>query len=224
MSQVVADATSNVAATLIDSLIASNRGDRHAFEFARKTYSYQDVAALMNRTGNMVRARGVASGARVLLLLPPSPAFVASLLGVMKAGGVPVLGVPVDDAQALARCVTTIAPAAAIVHERYLDVAGPALESIADDAVVVVGNDVQGRRSFVDEIRAQPSWLVAAATSADAPALGLWNASALTILSHADLGAVIRGERRLTDAEDPETAKLAALLRAFANGEEATLQ
>jgi len=56
MAATVAELTPNVAATLIDALIASNRGDRHAFAFARKTYSYQDVAALMNRTGNMVRS------------------------------------------------------------------------------------------------------------------------------------------------------------------------
>lgn len=224
MDHAVADGMSNVAATLIDSLIASNRGDRHAFEFARKTYSYQDVAALMNRTGNMVRALGVASAARVLLLLPSSPAFVASLLGVMKAGGVPVLGAPVDDSRALARCVTTIAPAAAIVHERYLDAAGAALDVLRDDALVVVGNDVHGHRSFVDEIRAQPSWLAAAATNDDAPALGLWRSSALTTLSHTDVAAVIRGERDLPGAEDPQTANVLTLLRAFANGEEAKLQ
>jgi acyl-coenzyme A synthetase/AMP-(fatty) acid ligase len=224
MNHVVADAASNIAATLIDSLIASNRGDRHAFEFARKTYSFQDVAALMNRTGNMIGTLGITGGERVLLLLPQSPAFVAGVLGVMKAGAVPVLGVPVDDGQALVHCVATLAPAAAIVHERYLDIARRALEAVPDDAVVIVGNDVHGHKSFVDEIRAQPSWLVAAATSADVPALGLWNGSALITLTHADVGAVARGERHLPNGENPETAQLATMLRAFSRGEKAKLQ
>jgi acyl-coenzyme A synthetase/AMP-(fatty) acid ligase len=224
MQTVAADATSNVAASLIDSLIASNRGDRHAFEFARKTYSYQDVAALMNRTGNMVRALGVANGEHVLLLLPDSPALIASLLGVIKAGGVPVLGAPVDDDQALARCVAAAAPDAIIVHERHLGAVGAALDAVRSDAVVVVGNDVQGHKSFVDEIRGQSSWLAAASTSGDAPALALWNGSAVSMLSHAEVGDVIRGEREPPRADNPQTARVAKLLRAFGRGEEAQLQ
>jgi len=108
MTANVADATPNVTATLIDALIASNRGDRHAFEFARKTYSYQDVAALMNRSGNMVRKLGVTAEDRVLLLVPESPAFVASLLGVMKAGAVPIVGAPIGGNKDGMKLVTTL--------------------------------------------------------------------------------------------------------------------
>jgi hypothetical protein len=157
MPATAAAGTSNAAATLIDALIASNRGDRHAFEFARKTYSYQDVAALMNRTGNLIRGLGVATSGRVLLLLPGSPAFVAGLLGVMKAGAVPVVGAPHDDGDALAQCVAAIAPAAALVHQTYLGQASRGLAAIPHGGVVAVGANVDGYTSFVDAVRTQPS-------------------------------------------------------------------
>ena len=106
----VADHVPNVASTLIDTLIASNRGDRHAFSYNDKRYSYQDVAALMNRTGNLLHGLGLEAGSRVLLLLPASPARVAGMLGAIKAGMVPVLGAP---AQALEHCIAIVKPAAA---------------------------------------------------------------------------------------------------------------
>jgi acyl-coenzyme A synthetase/AMP-(fatty) acid ligase len=223
MAATVAELTPNVAATLIDALIASNRGDRHAFAFARKTYSYQDVAALMNRTGNMVRSLGVDKGAHVLLL-PESPAFVASLLGVIKAGAVPVVGVRAHDAEALERCVATVAPVAAIVHQTQLERAEKALAALPAEAVVVVGSDAHGHKSFVDEVRAQPSWLSSESVHADAPALGIWTGSALVTMSHGEVATFIAGTGQLGDAaSSPELAKLGAMLRAFAKGEEATL-
>ena len=123
----VADHVPNVASTLIDTLIASNRGDRHAFSYNDKRYSYQDVAALMNRTGNLLHGLGVEAGSRVLLLLPASPARVAGMLGAIKAGMVPVLGAP---AQALEHCIAIVKPAAAIVHEKYLQEAEAALAAL----------------------------------------------------------------------------------------------
>ena len=224
MAATVAELTPNVAATLIDALIASNRGDRHAFAFARKTYSYQDVAALMNRTGNMIRSLGIDKGAHVLLLLPESPAFVASLLGVIKAGAVPVVGAPVHDAEALEHCVATVAPVAAIVHQTQLERAEKALAALPAEAVVVVGSDGHGHKSFVDEVRAQPSWLSAESVHADAPALGIWTGSALATMSHGEVTTFIAGTEQLGDAaSSPEMVKLGAMLRAFAKGEEATL-
>ena len=105
------DGVPNVASRLIDTLIAGNRGDQQAFSYNGKRYSYQDVAALMNRAGNLALNLGVRPGERVLLLLPASPAFVASVLGVMKAGAVPVIDVPRDPAE-IERCIAAAKPAA----------------------------------------------------------------------------------------------------------------
>jgi 3-hydroxybenzoate/4-hydroxybenzoate---CoA ligase len=224
MTATVAELRPNVAATLIDALIASNRGDRHAFVFAKKTYSYQDVAALMNRTGNMVKALGVDKGARVLLLLPESPAFVASLLGVIKAGAVPIVGASVLDAEALERCIAAATPVSAIVHQTHLERVEQALATLPKDVVVVVGSDTHGHKSFVDEVRAQPSWLSAEPVSEDAPALGIWAGSALATISHREVATFVAGTGELGNvATSPEIVKIGAMLRAFSKGEEATL-
>jgi acyl-coenzyme A synthetase/AMP-(fatty) acid ligase len=216
MSQPVADAVSNAAAALIDSLIASNRGDRSAFQYAKKTYSYQDLAALMNRTGNMLKAMGVVDDAPVLLLLPESPAFVAALLGAMKAGAVPVVGAPADD-DALAGCVAAVKPAAAIVHEQTMSSVVRGLAALPRDAIVVAGQASDGYKSFAAEIRTQSSWLVAAPVGSDAPALGAWNGSSLVTASHADVATLVPCDVAAMD-------RAIALLRTFAEGGQATFR
>ena len=223
----VADATGNIATTLIDALIASNRGDRHAFSFNDKRYSYQDVAALMNRTGNMVKGLGVGNGDRVLVLLPASPSRVASLLGEIKAGAVAVMGVPADDAEALQRWVAATRPSAAIVHQSHLANAEKALADISHDRFVVVGADARGHKSFLDEVRGQSSWLVAEQLASDAPALAVWDGSALHEISHGEVAALIRDEgdggRTAGGETSAEMLAVIAMLRAFSKGEEGKL-
>lgn len=215
----------NVAARLIDTLIASNRGDQDAFSYSGKRYSYQDVAALMNRAGSMVKALGVQPGGGVLLLLPASPAFVGSLLGVMKAGAVPIVGAPLPAA-ALESCIAATKPSAAIVHENRLPDAERALAAIPHDAVVIVGADVHGYKSFVHEMRGQPSWFAAQAVGSDAPALRVWRGATADEMSHAELAACIGGSGDLRAAGDTagsEARAVSTMLRAFARGEEAAL-
>jgi acyl-coenzyme A synthetase/AMP-(fatty) acid ligase len=225
MTAIATDVTPNVAATLIDALIASNRGDRHAFDFGNKTYSYQDVAALMNRTGNMIKTLGVPARGRVLLLLPESPAFVATLLGAIKAGAVPVVGAPVDDAAALARSVAMIEPVAAVVHHTCLGNVANAVAGIRNDALVIVGTDTHAYKSFVDEVRGQPSWLPAEPVTGEWPALGVWNGTSLDVISHADIDAFIRGNARIDNgAITPAASRLATMLNAFSNAEKAQLR
>ena len=219
------EAMPNTAAALIDTLIASNRGDQDAFVYNDKRYSYQDVAALMNRAGSMVKELGVGAGGRVLLLLPASPSLAGSLLGSIKAGAVPVVGVP-SDSEALAQCVATARPSAAIVHESRLPAIETALAAIPRDAIVVAGADVHGYRSFVHEMRGQPSWFAAQDINGDAPALGCWTGCGVDVMSHAELAAFINGSGSLggaSGAASGEIALVGAILRAFAKGEAAAL-
>ncbi|HKU84718.1 MAG TPA: AMP-binding protein [Casimicrobiaceae bacterium] len=220
----VSESTRNVAAIVVDRLIATNRGDRDAFSYNDKRYTFQDVAALMNRAGSMLKAMAVPAGGNVLLALPLSPAFVGGLLGAMKMGAVPVVGVP-SDADNLARCIGATNPVAAIVHENRLSDAERALAPLPGEAVVVVGAAVDGHRSFIDEMRAQPSWLPAADVSPDAPALGLWTNGSVRRVSHADVAAWMEDADAARTGDDPGDAVRAvrAMLRAFAKGEAAIL-
>jgi acyl-coenzyme A synthetase/AMP-(fatty) acid ligase len=219
------DDVRNVASRLIDTLIAGNHGDRPAFSYKGKRYSYQDVAALMNRAGNMVRGLGVGAGERVLVLLPASPAYVASVLGAMKAGAVPVIGVPVD-AEGLCHCVAATKPTAAIIHESHVGTIGNVLDATLRDRILVVGADARGHKSFVDELRAQSSWLPPQDVTTDAPALVTWTASGPAPMSHGELAARIdEGGLGKATASSGASEKdgVVDLLRAFSRGEEATL-
>jgi len=220
------DGVRNVASRLIDTLIAGNRGDHEAFSYNGKRYSYQDVAALMNRAGNLVLSLGVRPGERVLLLLPASPAFVASVLGVMKAGAVPIIDVPGDAAE-FARCIEAAKPSAAIVHENRLPAAEEMLDTLLKDRTVVVGADVHRHRSFVDELRSQSSWLPPHGVEAEAPALAAWTPAGLDSMSHAELGLRVDRGRDAGAGEasnaGSEKVSLLATLRAFSAGEEAAL-
>lgn len=216
--------TTNVASAWIDGLIASSRGNRHAFVYAQKRYSYQDVAALMNRAGNLIKALGVGTGAPVLLLLPGSPALVASLLGAIKAGAVPIVGAPRDDIEGLTRCVAVSKPQAVVIHENYLAAAEAALVGIPHDKIVVVGGTVlPGYKSFIDEIRTLSSWLAADPTAEDAPALSRWLGSSLRTISHGELAAEIDSSSRGDPLLSGESQPMGAMLRAFSAGEEAEL-
>ena len=221
---VVGESTRNIAAVVVDRLIATNRGDRDAFSYNGKRYTFQDVAALMNRAGSMLKAMAVPAGGSVLLALPPSPAFVGSLLGAMKMGAVPMIGAP-SDPEDLARCVAATRPVTAVVHENRLSEAEFAFAPLAREAIVVVGAAVGGHRSFIDEMRAQPSWLPAADVRGDAPALGIWTGATAQIVSHADVAAWLEeadAGRTVHDQGDPARA-VRAMLRAFAKGEAAIL-
>jgi acyl-coenzyme A synthetase/AMP-(fatty) acid ligase len=219
------DDVHNVASRLIDTLIAANRGDRQAFSYNGKRYSYQDVAALMNRAGNMVRGLGVGAKERVLVLLPASPAYVASVLGLMKAGAVPVIGVPVDVA-GLRQCVGATKPTAAIIHERHVGTLGDVLDANLRGRILVVGADARGHKSFVDQLRAQSSWLPPQDVTSDAPALATWTAAGLDSMSHAELVLRIdQGVDAVADDDDgSEKASLLSMLRAFSVGEETALR
>jgi acyl-coenzyme A synthetase/AMP-(fatty) acid ligase len=219
-----AASTANVASAWIDALIASNRGDRHAFAYAEKRYSYQDVAALMNRAANMLRGIGLQPGARVLLLIPGSPALVASLLGSMKSGVVPIVGVPLDDPESARRCVAAASPAAAVVHQDCLSASAGALAGLATkEAVIVVGKDTGGHKSFIDEIRGQSSWSSPEPVGSDAPAIGIWAGSTLHVLSHAELSALIAGPGAGQDPRADSIRPLMEMLRTFSRGETAAL-
>jgi benzoate-CoA ligase family protein len=84
------DAPFNLAAALLDDHLAAGHGDRPAFRHQGATFTYADIAALAGRAGNGLRSRGTGAGDRVALVLADSPAFVASFLGALRIGAIPV--------------------------------------------------------------------------------------------------------------------------------------
>ena len=149
----------NAAISLIDRHVTASLGDKRAFEFNGKPYSYHDIAALANRTGNLLKSLGIGSGARVALLLPQSPAYVATLIGAMKIGAVPVVA---DKPAELSGA------SLAVIHQKFF---ADAQGAVPKEKVLIVGDAPEGYASFVDGVRSQASSLEAADLPMDAPAL-----------------------------------------------------
>jgi benzoate-CoA ligase family protein len=80
----------NMAVPLVDRHVEEGRGTRAALRLDRSTLTYAELQALVNRAGNALTALGVQPEQRVALLLSDGPEFVATFIGAMKIGAVPV--------------------------------------------------------------------------------------------------------------------------------------
>ena len=85
----------NCASMLLDSMIASGRGERTAIRFQDGSWTYRQLFETANRIANvLVDDLGVVPGNRVLLRGPNNPMMAACWFGVIKAGGVVVCTMP----------------------------------------------------------------------------------------------------------------------------------
>ncbi len=80
----------NASTTFIDANLEAGRGGKTAILCGDQTLTYNDVAAMVNRTGNALIKLGVRTEERVMLLLLDSPEFVASFFGAIRMGAVPI--------------------------------------------------------------------------------------------------------------------------------------
>lgn len=80
----------NAASHFIDRHLAEGRGDKIAFIDDKGSYSYAELAARVNRAGNLLKAQGVRPEQRVMLALLDSIDFPAMFFGAMKIGAVPI--------------------------------------------------------------------------------------------------------------------------------------
>src|SRR6476659_7254172 len=80
----------NMVTPLLDRHLAEGWGERPALRLDGRTVSYRELHELANRAGNALAALGVEPEQRVALLLPDGVEFVATFLGAMKLGAVPV--------------------------------------------------------------------------------------------------------------------------------------
>ena len=132
----------NLSAALLDVHLAAGRRDRPALRYEGVTHSYRDVSRLVARAGNALRSLGVEKEDRVALLLPDSPEFVATFLGAIRIGAVPVTlstYLPSEDyAELLADCRARVLVAHASVMPRI----APIRRGLPHlDHIVITGGD-----------------------------------------------------------------------------------
>jgi acyl-coenzyme A synthetase/AMP-(fatty) acid ligase len=207
------EGANNAASFIVDHQISENNGDHIAFRFREKRYTYNDLAALMNRAGNMMRRLGVNTGDTVLIAVAPSPSLIASVFGAMKIGAVPTL-LPNDaSSDSLASFDGGRKPKLVIADAGRV----AKLQTGTGTDIVVVGETAVGQKSFLEEMRGSASSLTKSAISNGAPALAVVQADKLTLVPHRQLGDA--------GADTPlsiqfEGWNLGEALRRFARGEE----
>jgi len=92
----------NASTWLLDRNVESGRGDHVAIRSQGESLTYADTLALVERMATGLRARGVRPEERVAMVMLDSPEFVATFLGAMRIGAIPVLTNPLLPGRDLA--------------------------------------------------------------------------------------------------------------------------
>ncbi|HEV8229844.1 MAG TPA: benzoate-CoA ligase family protein [Candidatus Limnocylindria bacterium] len=148
--------------------MAAGRGDRPALRYEGDTLTYHDVSRLVARAGHALLELGVRMEDRVALLLPDSPEFVATFLGAIRIGAVPVTlstYLTSDDYAAMlddCRARVLVAHADVMPRVRWIRGARRHLRQL-----VVVDTDRDDEVPFDEITRSQPDELEPEATAAD---------------------------------------------------------
>ncbi len=156
----------NLSTILVDAHLDAGRGDRPALRYQRRTFSYRDVSQMVARAGGALRLLGVEIEDRVALLLPDSPEFVATFLGAIRIGAVPVTLstylVTDDYAELLADCRARVL----VVHASVLPRIAPVRAALKHLRHVVVAGGDRGI-TYEHVTGAQPDQLAPEATTED---------------------------------------------------------
>ena len=158
----------NLSEVLLDRHLAAGQGGRPALRHRGTTYSYLDVSRLVARVGSALRTLGVEMEDRVALLLPDSPEFVATFLGAVRIGAVPVTLstylTTEDYAELLADCRARVLVSHADVMPRVAPIRG-GLRHLRH--IVIAGGHAGDDIGFDALTHARPDDLVPEATTAD---------------------------------------------------------
>ena len=95
--------------------LASQHADRPALISDREVFTYAELNARANSYARWARARGIARGDVVALLMPNRPEFLCIWLGIAKAGGVTALLNTNLPGPSLAHCINVVKARAVIV-------------------------------------------------------------------------------------------------------------
>jgi benzoate-CoA ligase len=157
-----------MATVLVDRHLREGRGDRIAVYRGDRQLTYWELAALVNQTGNGLRALGLGPEERVVLLLPDGPEFLAAFLGAMKIGAVPVPINALASAEDLAYYLGDSRASAVIVGAEALE----RVEAVRGQLrhlrhVVLVGEPRPNTQPFAELIAGQSVDLTAENTSRD---------------------------------------------------------
>jgi acyl-coenzyme A synthetase/AMP-(fatty) acid ligase len=82
--------TLNFADLVVTKHVREGRAERPAIHYEGRTYTYADVEAYTNRSGNALRSLGIERGDHFVIRAPNSLAYAGLFLGGLKLGAVPI--------------------------------------------------------------------------------------------------------------------------------------
>jgi benzoate-CoA ligase len=160
----------NAAVDFVDANVAAGRGKKLAIINADdgSSYTYNDVLAQTNRTGNALTRLGVRREERVMLLLLDSPEFVFNFFGAIKIGAVPIptntLLTPADYEYMINDSRARVL----VVSEALLPQVEPILADLRHlDHIIVAGRPGDGQLSYQELIDAEQAELAPVDLSKD---------------------------------------------------------
>ncbi len=170
----------NAAIDLLDRNVAEGRGDKIAVVDDRERISYRDLARRTNRAGNALRMLGVAPEERVLVFMLDTIDFIATFLGAMKIGAVPVPVNTLLTADDYAYMLEDSRARVAVVSDALLPKIEAAIAKCGGTVTLVVastplGGDPKTHRMLEDEMKNASDDLEAAATTPDDVAFWLYS-------------------------------------------------
>lgn len=223
----------NAASYFIDRHLADGRGDKLAYIDDGGSYSFAELAARVNRAGNVLRRLGIGPEDRVLLCVLDSIDFPALFWGAMKIGAVPVPISTMLTAADYDFLLRDSGTRALVISKALLDRFEPILSLQPRLRTVLVageGGRSSGALKSLESLMAQSDpQLECAPTVCDSAALWLYTSgstgkpkAAVHLHSHLIHTAVLNGEMTLGIREDDVIFSGAKLFFAYGLGNAST--
>jgi benzoate-CoA ligase family protein len=159
----------NAGTWLLDRHVAEGRGSRIALRCQGQSTTYEGLLDLTERVSTGLRALGVRAEERVAMVMLDSPEFVATFLGALRIGAIPVLTNPLLPGRDLARIVADSRARIIVVSHERAESVDAILEGAPEVTKVISGGEAP--------IAVGPTWSQLCASSADAEPYATWRDS-----------------------------------------------
>jgi benzoate-CoA ligase family protein len=185
------------ASTMLDRALEAGRGGRPAYLTDDAVLTYAQLARLTAGLASALGELGIDREQRILMVMDDSPAFVATFLGAMRIGVVPVPVSPMDRVDNYAYYLADSYARALVVDASLLPGLMEMLAGFPELPVLVVGGDAAGHASWDALVAGHAGELRAAVnTHRDDMAFWLYSSGSTgrpkgVIHTHKDIGVTV---------------------------------
>jgi len=165
----------NAADAILGEGIAKAGREGAALFFGGQSLTYGDLANLVNRFGNALKAAGVMPGDRVLFLLKDTPDFVAAYLATLKIGGVAIAFNIRASSKDLAFAIEDSQCKVLFIDAEFVGAYRPIRKSLTQEPLAVVASAASGEYKTIENfVEGQPETLSSELLPPDAMAFWIY--------------------------------------------------